>query len=107
MPFEKGRAKTGGRVPGVKNKTTEEIRSAIQLVLSDKVQELASDLAMMPEFKQWQILSAVAKFVLPALAKTENDTTLSGEVKYNVSINFVENDDAPGADSPEAYDDEF
>lgn len=89
-----------GRKPGVKNKTTQEIREAIQKVLADKVDELADDLLLMPEFKQWQILTGVAKYVMPTLAKNENDTTLSGEVKYNVNINFVDtgNDSDPDSD---------
>ncbi|QEC78756.1 hypothetical protein [Mucilaginibacter ginsenosidivorax] len=91
-----------GRKPGVKNKTTQEIRDAIQKVLADKVDELADDLAMMPEFKQWTILSAVAKYVMPTLAKNDNDTTLSGEIKYNVNINFVDAHNDPTGDNEDA-----
>lgn len=90
MPFEKGKPKTGGRLPGVKNKTTQEIRDAIQKVLADKVEELADDLAVMPEFKQWTILSAVAKYVMPTLAKNIDTVEHSGEVKYNININFTD-----------------
>ena len=90
--FEKGNPKppNSGRKLGVKNKTTQEIRDAIQLVLADKVEVLAADLETMSEFKQWTILNAVAKYVLPALNKNDNDTTLSGEVNYNVNINFID-----------------
>lgn len=90
-----------GRQKGTGNKTTAEIREAIQKVLANKVDELADDLAVMPEFKQWQILTGVAKYCLPALNKNENDTTLSGEIKYNVNINFVDGDNAPTGDYEE------
>ncbi|WP_428329034.1 hypothetical protein [Mucilaginibacter sp.] len=86
MPFEKGKPKTGGRLPGVKNKSTAEIREAIQKVLADKVDELADDLASMNEFKQWTILNAVAKYVLPTLAKNEDTVEYSGEIKITVSF---------------------
>jgi len=86
MPFEKGRQKTGGRLPGVKNKSTQEIRDAIQKVLADKVDSLAEDLELMSEFKQWTILNAVAKYVLPQLSKSEDTVDHSGEVKITVSF---------------------
>lgn len=91
-----------GRKPGVKNKTTAEIREAIQKVLADNVDGLADDLATMGEFRKWTILNSVAKYVLPTLNKNDNDTSLSGEVKITVSFedgstasdnNDVENDD--------------
>ncbi|TFF34400.1 hypothetical protein [Mucilaginibacter psychrotolerans] len=94
--FEKGREKTGGRKPGVKNKTTEEIRQAIQLVLSDKVDVLAEDLQAMSEFKQWQILNAVARYVLPALSKAEDKVEHSGEV--NIVVTY---EDTPTGDNGE------
>jgi len=84
-----------GRKPGVKNKTTQEIRDAIQKVLAYKVDELADDLTVMNEFKQWTILNAVAKYVLPALNKNEDTVEHSGEVKITVSFSDG-NTDATG-----------
>jgi hypothetical protein len=86
MPFQKGKPKTGGRLPGVKNKTTQEIRDAITKVLADKVAELADDLNSMPVFKQWQILSAVAKYAMPTLAKNDDTVEHSGAINVNVSF---------------------
>ncbi len=103
MPFEKGKPKTGGRQPGVKNKTTQEIRDAIQLVLADKVDELANDLTTMSEFKQWTILNAVAKYVLPTLAKNEDTVEHSGEI--NITVSFENGtDNALGDNSNEVED---
>ena len=50
MPFEKGRPKTGGRVKGSINKTTPEIREAIQKVMSNKIDELEADLEKIDVF---------------------------------------------------------
>lgn len=91
MPFEKGRAKTGGRMPGVKNKTTEEIKQKIQMVLANKVDELAADLALMPEHKQWQILSAIARYVLPSKVESEGIIDHSGEI--NITVSFQDSTD--------------
>ena len=47
---------------------------------------MADDLAVMNEFKQWTILNAVAKYVLPTLAKNEDTVEHTGEVKITVSF---------------------
>ncbi len=86
-----------GRKPGVKNKTTQEIRDAIQKVLADKVDELADDLALMPEFKQWTILSAVAKYVMPQLAKNDDTVEHSGEI--NITVSYSDSDMNPTGDN--------
>ena len=86
MKFEKGREKTGGRKPGVKNKTNKEIREAIQMVLSDKVDELADDLLKMDKYKQWTILNAISKFILPTYNKNEDTVEHSGEIKISISF---------------------
>ncbi|GAA4907051.1 hypothetical protein [Mucilaginibacter defluvii] len=106
MGFQKGRAKTGGRKPGVKNKTTQEIRDKIQLVLSNKIEELEADLEQMSEFKQWTILNAVAKYVMPQLSKSDDTVEHSGEI--NITVSFTDsqidkpNDDA-GLDIEEPF----
>ena len=100
MPFEKGKPKTGGRLPGVKNKTTQEIRDAIQLVLAYKVDQLATDLETMNEFKQWTILNAVAKYVLPALNKNEDTVEHSGAI--NITVSFADADPANSKPDPDS-----
>jgi hypothetical protein len=102
--FEKGRAKTGGRKPGVKNKTTAEIREAIQLVLSDKVDVLAEDLTKMSEFKQWTVLNAVAKYVLPTLNKNDDKVEHSGG--FNITVSY-EDTSTPTGDKDLSEEDPF
>ncbi len=98
MPFEKGKEKTGGRKPGVKNKTTDQIREAIGQVLSNKIDELADDLLTMSPFQQWMILDKVAKYRIPALNKNEDTVAHSGEVKVIVTY-----EDTPTGDNSTEY----
>ena len=90
-----------GRPKGAKNRTTEEIRQHIQSVLDGQYEKLESDLDSMSPFQRTMMVEKLTKFFLPALAKTENDTNLSGEVKYNVNINFVDNDTPTGDNEEE------
>lgn len=105
-----GKFKTGdeklpnsGRKKGTPNKTTAEIREAIQKVLADKVDVLAADLANMTEFKQWTILNAVAKYVLPTLNKNDNDTNVSGEINITVSFDDADTDASSDKDNEPEY----
>ena len=99
MPFEKGvpkpGGKTGGRLKGSLNKTTPEIREAIQKVMSSKIDELESDLEKMNPFQQWMILEKVAKYFMPALNKNEDTVEHTGEVKITVCFSNG-NTDATG-----------
>ena len=81
--FTKGTPKpaNSGRKKGVKNKTTDEIRKALQQVLSNKVDELEKDLKTMSPFQQWMILDKVSNKVLPTLNKNDDAVTHSGEIK--------------------------
>jgi hypothetical protein len=99
MPFEKGREKTGGRKPGVGNKTTQEIRDAIQLVLSKRIEELDADLDNMSEFKKWTLLNNVTKYVLPALAKNEDSIEHSGGIK--ITVNYADSEPDAFSDNDE------
>jgi hypothetical protein len=101
--FEPGHAKMGGRQKGTKNKTTIEIKEAIQLVLSDKVDKLAEDLEDMNAFKQWTILNAVAKYVLPTYNKNEDSVEHSGNI--NIKVSF-EDTETPTDSSDKKDDDE-
>jgi hypothetical protein len=104
MPFEKGKPKTGGRVKGTINKTTPEIREAIQKVMSAKIDELESDLEKMNPFQQWMILEKVAKYFMPALNKNEDTVDHTGEVKITVSFEGMAGESLP---EPEGFDPGF
>jgi hypothetical protein len=84
--FEKGREKTGGRAKGTPNKTSAEIKEAIQAVLSLRVDELDDDLEKMDKYKKWTILNAVTKYILPTYNKNEESVEHSGEIKISISF---------------------
>ena len=92
-----------GRKPGVKNKTTQEIRDAIQKVLSDNVDGLADDLLVMGSFKKWTILNSVAKFVMPQLNKNEDTVEHSGNV--NITVSFQDDIIDPVKDNDKEFND--
>jgi hypothetical protein len=92
--FTKGNPKpaNSGRKKGVKNKTTDEIRKALQQVLSNKVDELAGDLKTMSPFQQWMILDKVSNKVLPTLNKNDDSIAHSGSIKITVSFDDLGED---------------
>jgi len=83
--FEKGQGKIGGRVKGTPNKTTQEIRDAIQNVLSNRIEQLDNDLNKMSPAQRWMILDKVTKYIMPALAKNDDKVEHSGEISINIS----------------------
>jgi hypothetical protein len=99
--FQKGDPKpvNSGRKPGVKNKTTQEIRDAIQKVLGDNVDGLEEDLSEMGSFKKWQILNAVAKYVLPTLNKNDDTVEHSGAIE--IVVRFQDPDKGLTSDEDE------
>ena len=73
-----------GRPKGTKNRTTTEIRNHIQTVLDGQYEKLESDLNGMNPFQRVMMVEKLTKFFLPALAKNDNDTNVSGEINLNV-----------------------
>ena len=85
MAFKKGQDKIGGRIKGTPNKSTKQIRDAIQNVLGNRIEELDSDLSKMTTFQRWMILDKVTKYVMPALAKNDDKVEHSGELQINIT----------------------
>jgi len=90
MAFKKGQEKMGGRVKGTPNKSTKEIRNAIQNVLANRIDTLEEDLARMTGFQRWMILDKVTKYVMPALAKNEDKVEHTGELQINITYSDPE-----------------
>lgn len=83
--FKKGQSgNPNGRPKGTKNKTTEEIRSFIQLVVDKNLVNLEADLERMNPTNRWIILDKVMKYFMPTLTKNDNNNMNSGEVKIQV-----------------------
>ena len=83
MPFEPGN-NLGGRKPGSKNKTTEEIRESFQELLENNLSKLQEDLDKLEPEERLKIILALSKFVLPTLKTTE----LKGNPQQPIVINL-------------------
>src|SRR4051812_6510944 len=74
----------GGRPKGAVNKTTAEIREALQAIYTKNLVKLESDLEKMTPFQRQQILDKLSNKFLPNLTKNENETMTSGEIKISI-----------------------
>jgi hypothetical protein len=78
--FKPGRAKTGGRRPGVKNIVSREFKETVQLLLDTNVKNVSKWLEMVAKGhhksppdpgKALDLLSKLAEYAAPKLARTE------------------------------------
>ena len=75
----KTKQKTGGRVAGIPNKTTAEIREHYKNLVSDNLEQLDSDLKSLEPLQRLKIIIELSKFVVPTMKATE----LSWELENN------------------------
>jgi hypothetical protein len=68
--------KTGGRIKGVPNKTTAEIREQFQKLVSNNIELLENDIKALEPMQRIKTIIELSKFVLPtmrAIEVTENE----------------------------------
>ena len=82
-----------GRKKGSPNRSTEEIRSFIQMVTDKNLANLEDDLARMNPTNRGVIIDKLTKYFLPALTKNDNNNMNSGEI----SIKVIYDDTKPKA----------
>lgn len=82
--FTKETAPKQGRKKGVKNRSTEEIRTFIQSIVNNNLANLEADLEQMNATNRWIIIDKLTKYFLPALTKNDNNNMNGGEVKIQV-----------------------
>ncbi|TXG78393.1 hypothetical protein E6Q11_01090 [Candidatus Dojkabacteria bacterium] len=83
MPFEKGKPKTGGKKKGVPNKVTTDFKQALNNLLEYCAPEMVGwikQVAKDDPNKALEHMSKLAEYIYPKLARTENKTTLDGEI---------------------------
>ena len=90
-----GKPKTGGRQPGVTNKTTADARAAIAQFVDGNAHRLTEWLDRVAEDnpeKAFQLFQSVIEYHVPKLQRT--DTTLSGPdggaVQHSIKVSFEE-----------------
>lgn len=97
---EKGRPKTGGRAKGTPNKVTQEFRETVQKLLDDNRDNVATWLKSVAEgdvtkdvkpnpAKALELLSGLAEFAAPKLARTEHTGEGGGAIEQSLTVRFV------------------
>lgn len=95
MPFEKGdeRINRNGRPKGSKNKITEEIRAAFQMVLESRLPDLERLLMQVAHddpAKAIELMLKLSNRFLPELARTEITGADGEDLFKNLKFNFGE-----------------
>lgn len=94
--FKKGNA---GKPKGAVNKSTKQIREALQQIYSANMESLQTDLEKMSPFNRQQILDKLASKFLPSLTKNDNTNSIEGGVTIK-----VEYSDSNGKEDPKLQD---
>ena len=80
----KGKPKTGGRKPGVTNKTTSQAREAIALFVDNNAHRLEGWLDRVAEenpAEAFRLFQSVVEYHIPKLQRTENTTKMSVSIE--------------------------
>lgn len=79
MPFEKGRAKTGGKKKGQQNKVTQDAKKAIAKFVdgnSDKLGRWLDEIAAESPKDAFNCFMSVVEYHIPKLQRTEGETKI-------------------------------
>lgn len=80
----KGQPKTGGRQPGVTNKTTAQAREAIAMFVDNNAHRLEGWLDRVAEdnpAEAFKLFQSVVEYHIPKLQRTENTTKMSVSIE--------------------------
>ena len=81
MAFEKGREKTGGRVKGVKNKTTTDLKEWVFRLLQRNLKQIEKDLQELDAKERLILFEKLLRYVLPRQASITADMALGFDEK--------------------------
>ncbi len=65
-----------GRPRGVKNKNTEAVRSAFQLLVNSNIDQLQDDIDSLTPIERCKVIISLAKFIVPQLNSVDLTTQL-------------------------------
>lgn len=91
MPFEAGHDKKGGRQKGTPNKNTNKIREAFTKLVEDNLENMTlwlTEVASESPKEALDIISKMAEYTTPKLARVENKIETDDEVN-EVKIEIV------------------
>ena len=86
----KGR-KTGGRMQGVPNRTTHEIKLSLQKLLDANIDQMEADLLQLPAKERLTILLKIADYIIPKVQATQPDDSESVYNQNKSVQKFLEN----------------
>ena len=95
MGFEKGNKIGSGRPKGSKNKTTEEIKEAFQLLLSSCLPQLISDVNDMEAKDRANFLLKLSDKILPSLKSVDAivESTITKSLGFEIEYNEDKEED--------------
>jgi hypothetical protein len=88
MPFEKGKAKTGGRTKGTPNTVNLNLRQQVQCLLENHVEQIKNDLEALEPKDRVNAWVRLLDFALPKLQRVETTYDLSTLTADQVELLF-------------------
>ncbi|MDR2585900.1 MAG: hypothetical protein LBC84_06765 [Prevotellaceae bacterium] len=77
MGRTKGLPKTGGRVKGSANKSTQTTRDWVQALIDDNRQRLEKDLSQLEPRERWQVIEKLLQYTTPKMQSVEAQVDLN------------------------------
>jgi len=87
MGFEQGKKKTGGRKKGVPNKTTDELRQMVTMILDKNMERLQEDIDQLDPKDRVKTVLDLLKFAIPTLKAVDltNDSKGVNQIEIIVT----------------------
>ena len=86
--FTPGTAPSKGRPKGAVNKSTQQQKDFVQLVMAENMERLRDDLDAMNPMCRWTVLQKLSAWYMPTLTKNDNTNETSG--KMTITIKYAE-----------------
>ena len=87
MPFQKGKPKTGGRLPGTPNATTRDLRERIHSLLEANFQSLVEDLETLEPKDRVNTWLRLLEFAVPKMQRME--AAIEEKIKVNPEVGVM------------------
>ena len=79
MPRKKGLPKTGGRMPGSRNKTTVEMKSWVKELIDGNMTQLENDLQALEPKERWSIVERLMQYCIPKQSQVDVKAQVAAE----------------------------
>ena len=93
MPFETGKPKTGGRAPGVQNKSTTNLKATIEGIVSRSFETIEDDLQSMDARDKVGFILKLIPYLIPTQKEQKVSFENLSEAEIDALINRLKSDD--------------